>query len=220
MWKSSHVQRIRHPLLSHNRHAFSQAIMIFKEATLANGQSIGLATLSGTVLDPSGSTGAPGKKGGFWLLDKEGKESFVRAIGLGIAVRPGHRVSLVYGAPSAQVEGALFGAMNHSTGEAACDIMKLGKALRTWRLDVAEGKSFLIWALVPCLVLALFAFASPSARLDTRMFATFWSAVGGFILGSIAWYFIGFRMGPQARFEELAAQINAHGVAALHQASD
>jgi hypothetical protein len=194
--------------------------MIFKEAALTNGQSIRLATLSGTVLDPSGSTGAPGKKGGFWLLDKEGKESFIRAIGLGIAVRPGHRVSLVYGAPSAHVEGALFGAMNHTTGEVACDIMKLGKALRSWRLDVAEGKSFLIWAFAPCLILALFAFASPSARLDNRIFATIASAIGGFILGSLAWYFVGFRLGPEARLGELAEQINALGTVALQQAGD
>lgn len=169
---------------------------------------------------PSGSTGTPRKKGGFWLLDNEGKESFMRSAGLGIAVRPGHRVSLVYGAPSAQVDGVMFGAMNHTTGEVACDIMVLGQALRSWRLDVAEGKSFLIWAFAPCLALALLAFASPATRLDNRIFAAFWGAIGGFILGSVAWYFVGFRIGPQARLGELAAQINALGVAALQQAGD
>lgn len=194
--------------------------MNFKEAALANGQSIRIATMSGTVLDPSGSTGTPRKKGGFWLLDNEGKESFMRSAGLGIAVRPGHRVSLVYGAPSAQVDGVMFGAMNHTTGEVACDIMVLGQALRSWRLDVAEGKSFLIWAFAPCLALALLAFASPATRLDNRIFAAFWGAIGGFILGSVAWYFVGFRIGPQARLGELAAQINALGVAALQQAGD
>lgn len=215
--------------------------MDFKEFTLANGQRIRLATVSGTVVaaktsrsvsvtqgDPlvlSKDVALPGAitttvrtKQGLWLVDDQGKERFYKLAGFNLPAREGHRVSIVFGAPEGSSEGSIFGAMNHISGDVVCDVMALGAALRAWRFQIGTVRSFLTWTLLPALAIGLLVLVGAAGTLDQRLGYAVLSAIACVIVAPFVWMGIGFKLGPGARMNELASQINQLGRTALAQA--
>lgn len=215
--------------------------MDFKEFTLDNGQRIRLATVSGTVaatktsrsvsvtqgepLVLSKDVALPGSisttvrtKQGLWLLDDQGKERFYKLGGFELPAREGHRVSIVFGAPANSSDGSIFGAMNHTSGEVVCDIMALGASLRAWRFQIGTVRSFLLWTLVPASVIGLLVLSGSAGSFDQRLGYAVLSAIACVIAAPMLWMGVGFKLGPGARMNELAAQINQFGRTELAQA--
>lgn len=212
--------------------------MDFNEFTLDNGQRIRLATVSGTVVaaktsrsvsvtqgDPlvlSKDVALPGAitttvrtRQGLWLLDERGNERFYKLGGFELPAREGHHVAIVFGAPAGSSEGSIFGAMNHTSGDAVCDVMVLGTALRAWRFQIGTVSSFLMWTLLPALVIGLLVLMGAGGKFDQRLGYAVLSAIACVIAGPILWMLIGFRLGPGARMNDLASQINQLGRTAL-----
>ncbi|WP_431264588.1 hypothetical protein ACQ859_03245 [Roseateles chitinivorans] len=215
--------------------------MDFKEFTLDNGQRIRLATVTGTVVsaktsrsvtvtqgDPlvlSKDVALPGSitttvrtRQGLWLQDDRGQERFYKLGGFELPAREGHDVSILFGAPAGSSDASIFGAMNHTSGDAVCDVMVLGTALRAWRFQIGTVSSFLMWTLLPALVIGLLVLMGAGGKFDQRLGYAVISAIACVIAGPILWMLIGFNLGPGSRMNELASQINQLGRTALAQA--
>lgn len=215
--------------------------MDFKEFTLSNGQRIRLATVTGAVVasktsrsvsvtqgDPlvlSKDVALPGSitttvrtKQGLWLRDDQGQERFYKLGGFELPAREGHHVSIAFGASANSSDGSIFGAMNHTSGDVVCDILSLGATLRAWRFQIGTVRSFLLWTLVPALVVGLLVLIGSAGSFNQRLGYAVLSAIACVIAAPILWMGVGFRLGPGARMNELASEINQLGRTALTHA--
>ena len=172
--------------------------------TLSNGQELWLCTFTGEVLEQrktstlvvsqqaptvlSTSMVIPGQVEAktqsdheIWLRAADGREQAVHMSDIGLAVRPGHTVTVLWGSTTGNEAGHYFAGRNHTTEEVRSDVLALGRELRSWHLSVGAGTSFLLWVVATALVGGLLGFLLAGGGLDNR----FALALGGLIVGAV-----------------------------------
>jgi hypothetical protein len=152
---------------------------------LSNGQRIWMDVATGEVIDSSvtpltsihqdaptvvsdGRTATllPGRihshtdlAGDLWLRMPDGRERPFQLMNTSVPARPGHRLSVLWGAPVGHTEGPYFGARNHTTSKSNVNFMGAGSAgLKTWKLRPGGGLAYLTMVIACMLLGALITF--------------------------------------------------------------
>ncbi|SHN13644.1 hypothetical protein SAMN02787076_03538 [Rhizobacter sp. OV335] len=127
---------------------------------------------------------------------------------IGLAARPGHTVTVLWGSTAGNEEGQYFAGRNHTTEEVRSDVLALGPELRSWHLNVGAGANFLLWVSVTAIVLGLLGFVLTGGSLENRLSLAFGGLIAGAVLGFIAWAVVGSNLGPERRARAIADEIN------------
>ena len=199
--------------------------------TLSNGQGVWLCTFTGKVLEQtktsttsvsqqaptvlSTSMVIPGQieartqtEHEIWLRASDGRERPIHMADIGLAARPGHTVTVLWGSTLGNEEGQYFAGRNHTTDETRSDLLALGHDLRNWHLRVGAGASLALWILVPSLVVGLLGFVLTGGGLENRFSLALGGLIAGAVLGFAAWTFFGSSLGPERRARAIAEEIN------------
>jgi hypothetical protein len=199
--------------------------------TLSNGQELWLCTFTGEVLDQSKTSTTtvsqqaptvlsskmviPGRvettttsEHEMWLRSADGREHPIRMSDIGLAARPGHTVTVLWGSTAGNEQGQYFAGRNHTTEEVRSDVLALGHELRSWHLKVGAGANFLLWVSVTAIVLGLLGFVLTGGSLENRLSLAFGGMIAGAVLGFIAWAVVGSNLGPERRARAIADEIN------------
>lgn len=200
--------------------------------SLSNGQEIWTSTFTGVLVDRSIKSNVVVQQDGptvlrtsvvvpgqirvtdvstdeLWLQDDHGQERAISMNDIGLAVRIGHRVSVVWGSTPWNETGPYFGARNHSTGELRVDLVAaVGQNLRQWGLNTGAASSLALWTVLPAALTALIAFAVSGGNAENRLALALGGLIAGGIAGFISWALLGSNLGPERRARNLIAEIN------------
>ena len=206
--------------------------------TLSNGQEVWIGTFTGEVLSQEKSTSTsihqtaatvlskdmvtPGHvysqthvHHDVWLRSVDGKEKRVTLGGIGLAVRPGHIVTIAWGQSDASETGYNFAARNHTTGEVRSDVLAaLGDGMKEWKLRVGAAGSFWRWTIggtvLGGLVGGLWGRATAYAHSvpQDTLLGILGLGIPAFILTALFWMFIGMHFLLKGNVTRLVDEIN------------
>jgi hypothetical protein len=200
--------------------------------TLSNGQELWLCTFTGEVLEQrrtstlavtqqaatviSTSMVIPGQveaktqsEHEIWLRAADGRERAVHMSDIGLLVRPGHTITVLWGSTAGNEDGQYFAGRNHTTEEVRSDVLALGRELRSWHLSVGAGASFLWWVVATALVVGLLGFVLTSGSLENRFSLALGGLIVGAVLGFAAWSLVGSSLGPERRARAITVSVSA-----------
>lgn len=205
--------------------------------TLSNGQEVWTTTVTGEVLSSDKSSTVrvhqsvatvlsdklviPGVVQSqttttheVWLRTADGERQ-VNLGRVGLAVRPGHVVTVAYGGSHVLSQGPLIGACNHTTGELVCDVARtVDDGLKAWKLDVGATGSFWRWTVSGTVLAALVggAWGRATAYAHSVPQDTLAGALGlgiaGFVLTALFWLFVGMHFLLNGKATALLAEVN------------
>jgi len=120
-----------------------------------------------------------------WLRMPDGRERSFHFQNVHVPVRPGHRISVLWGAPVGQEDGWNFGARNHTTGRSSVDLVgAVGAELKQWKLKVGGSPAFLGVIATGMLLGAAAAFVRTES--SDRLGYAIVGAIAGGLIGFIA----------------------------------
>lgn len=150
-----------------------------------------------------------------WLRSADGKELQVDLGAIGLPLRPGHVVTVAWGATQSLKQGSTLGARNHDTGEVRCDVLKaVGGDLKGWKLDVGAAGSFWRWTIsgtvVGAIVGGLWGRAAASAHSvpQDTLFGILALGIPAFILTALLWLCVGMHLLLNGKVTTLVGEIN------------
>lgn len=145
-----------------------------------------------------------------WLRDANGKEKMFNLGNIGLPVRSGHIVTVVWGSTEGNKTGHHIGARNHTTNEVLCNVERtVGDGLKDWKLDV--GVDAYLWkSIAKGAALGAFAgfFVGFAKQSDTLGWTVFLSICGA-ILAAVFSLKIGYQLFLGPKFKKLLNEIDS-----------